>query len=324
MHSSHDSNSVTKSRQKNDVLGSGKFEDPSLKLLSYDEVNLAENQFDYIGKIPEPVSGSEPLGLGPREILRSVNFKLPVNATPRDEYDTEEPSDINSVFQEHLDNMFKTIKRAKASNKRKVPELRGLEPKIIPQVLLENTDQQESVASIENIQTEEPTTDLHPDFLNVRRNLPKNSPPPTATKQTSEDETKTEGNPKMNGNISGHIISVVAPADVKLVTEGQESKTSKNKTQAQPKTPHSVQSNRSVKLLVPTVEDASNPFVNNSEVRILTASVDLIVPSVDDDEGDGAATDRSRLEVTITSMPVAPPASIATSADDSIEDDDES
>ena len=320
MHTPQSSTDFTsKSRQKNDALGSGRLKETSFALPSSEVVTLAEENFDYIGKLPDPVSGSEPMGLGTREILRSVNFKLPANSVPREDLDQEEPSDIDSVFQEHLDNMLQTIKKAKSSSKKKVPELRGLIPSVIPQVLVENTTQQENVSfTDEGAKEIEKTTSS---LLNVHKNLPKNSPPPTAGEMPPKEPLQSLSIPtKKTPNeelLSDSIVAVPDPSNLN-VTERLSSQPVKDNDHPQPKTPHSVQSNRSTSLVIPTVvlDEAPHSLANNSEVRIMTASVDLIVPSGDDD-AEGAITDHSRLEVTITSMPVAPPSSIAESSDGS-------
>ena len=326
MHTPQSSIDLTsKSRQKNDVLGGARFEETPTAVPSSDVVNLAEENFDYIGKLPEPVSDQEPVGLGTREILRSVNFKLPANSVSKEDINQEEPSDIDSVFQEHLDNMLKTIKKSKVSSKKKVPELRGLVPTVIPQVLVEDQNPEENVSSKIDERKKQYETSSH--LLGVREILPKNSPPPTAgeltqpeknTQQSTISEAKTED--KKHSKLTADFE--IPTTSIEIVTERRNSQPERNNDGSQPKTPHSVQSHRSTGLVVPTVvlEEAPHSLANNSEVRVMTASVDLIVPSSDDGM-DGASTDRSRLEVTITSMPVAPPASVATSSDGSIADD---
>ena len=316
LHSPRASIDSKPSKQRNELLGGDKLENNVILQGSPDVVNLAEENFQYMGKMPE-ISDSEAMSLGTKEILRSVNLKIPGNPFPNENPFEEQPSEIDSVFQGHLDNMLKTIKKAKASQKRKVPELRGLLPTVIPQVLVENSTLPEN-SSVNSINPDEKSGQLHVDHLGVLTNIPKNSPPPTARTADGESSECSAGK-----NITASVVDVIPPSNAKLIVDDTRTLSTPTTALDQLKTPKSVQSSRSVKFALQNPSHDDVAFANNNEVRIMTASVDLIVPSSnDDDPPEGGTTDRSRLEVVITSMPVAPPASLATTSDDSVDCND--
>ena len=292
MHSSDSTNASQRhTNSKADLLGSVRFHNV-FEPETDEDLKLANEEFHYIGRIPEPPSDTEPMGLGAKEILQTVNFKLPSNSLPKQGFDQDTSSEIDSLFQGHINNMLKTIKKAKANQKQKIPELRGLIPTIIPQAIVENDSKEEENASKnEKLQTIQNEAQLN--LLQISKNLPKNSPPPSAPKSTPDYKTlKTShlNTDKISDQLSLPLVVTVDPPNLEKT----------------------IKHNQSANL---EAQSQNNDVVSN-EIRIMTSSVDLILPSSDDEMSAGATTDRSRLEVVITSIPAAPPTYLATTSDE--------
>lgn len=262
----------------------GEIDDTAYAPSSLNEDNFApvSQSVPPVGRIPYPVNGAESTGLDTGEVLNTIDFRL-----VGEEVDVESNSDAESVFQPHLENMLKTIKRAKAVKKRsKVPEIRGLVPTVIPQLRI---DESVPVLRVEG-------QNKSPENLQILPQLPDNTPPPTARKLEQESaQNLFVGSTKK----ADQGISDLKKENVKIVIDKLNSQVIVNNQQS-PRNKELVQS------VVRTPEAANR--LNSADVMITTASVDLDLG----EEQPGSSDTPSRLEIVITavSSPQPPPNSV--------------
>ncbi|CAK8683347.1 unnamed protein product [Clavelina lepadiformis] len=305
-----------RSSQKNSLGFISQFEKEALAALNSDDILSVKSPANQVGKIPYPVSEAEQIGFASSDVIGDMTLKVPLGPLAEDT-DADDVSDVDSVFQPHLKNMLKTIKKAKANKKRKVPELRGLVPTVVPKLRVEASEKRDAelkgTEGDRNKTTNEITANAN--FLEINKQLPENTPPPTAEKaQNLFVEGSQQPGIREVTHSAGNTLNVVSPTrtNLKIVIDKANSQLILNQASSGSPISQRRRTPASKKENLEMVEPP--PPENNTEIRIMTASVDLVAPS-DDDEKDGGMSDRSRLEVVITSMPAAPPASIATSSE---------
>ncbi|XP_026693595.2 uncharacterized protein LOC108950144 isoform X2 [Ciona intestinalis] len=253
-------------------------------------------QMPDLGKLPQLSSeayGAASVGLAPDDVLKTINNR---GSPSRDNRyagdDTAGESDAESVMQQHIENVLKTIKRAKSRKQTKVPELKGLTPTVIPQcraaetVLFENNKNQSEHEGVE-------TSPHNISLLSIKQSLPENTPPPTANNKARQVQVQPDESKRITpmnisadfnentGRGSPYKMRIQPPDNVKVVTDKSNSQLSVN------------------------TSSKRNNTISNPQPDAAKVTVNLDGGSKDNN------TPLTRLEVVIPSTPSAPPGSIA-------------
>nr|XP_026693600.1 uncharacterized protein LOC108950144 isoform X2 [Ciona intestinalis] len=258
-------------------------------------------QMPDVGKLPQlslEAYGAASVGLAPDDVLKTINNR---GSSSRDNRyagdDTAGESDAESVMQQHIENVLKTIKRAKSRKKTKVPELKGLTPTVTPQyraaetILFENNKNQSEHEWVE-------TSPHNISLLSIKQSLPENTPPPTTNNKARQIQSQPDESKRITpvnisadfnentGRGSPYKMRIQPPENVKVVTDKSNSQLSVNT------------SSKRNNIISNPQPDAEKVTANSSCVDLDGGSKDYNTPL-------------TRLEVVIPSTPSAPPGSIA-------------
>jgi len=296
------------SQQDLPTIGEGDDVTYDPKHLNSETVLSVRSDIPQPGKIPYSANENESVGFGGSDVAGVIDYRV----APALGEDTDaESSDAESVFQPHLENVLKNIKKAKATKKKKipVPDVAGLIPTVIPQLRMDEVQGGDVLRTADNIRSGASVR------LKVQPHVPRNTPPPSAQRlESSEALPEHSENSKplqlSNGLSHDKAEEIVADQESSKNMISQVNPSGTAKLSGRSVVRHPAQSG--------SPANGGSNEMNGTEVRIMTASVDLGL--VEDGALGSKRETPSRLEVVITSMPSAPPASLATSSETEVTD----